>query len=84
MSCTLQLRNQRVAGVLPEVLRHVRLDMAQLRAEDSGSSWWLLGSGLLLGQRRSAEQDAEEAYACYSRAADKGHLLSLYWKGFML
>ena len=59
---------------LREVLRHVKPDAEQLRAEDTGSSWWLLGE----------MQEAEEAFESYLRAAAKGHALAAYVAGNML
>ena len=58
---------------LDTVLPHERPDPHQLRAEDTGSSLYLLGMMQYWGWGGAA-QDREEAFGCYSRAAEKGHL----------
>ena len=68
---------------LGEVVEHVRPDVAQLRAEDTGSSLWLLGAMFSCG-RGGVEWDWEEAFRCFSRAAEKGHLLSRWQLGSMI
>ena len=67
---------------LRATLRHVRPDAEQLRAEDTGSSLWLLGD-MLSGGRGGVERNREEAFRCFSRAAEKGHLLSRWKVGIM-
>ena len=68
-------------GRLPEVLRHVKQDAQQLRAEDTGSSLYLLGEVHLLD---GPTFDEDECYRCSSRAAEKGHLLSRFEVGRMI
>ena len=65
-----------------QVLQHVRVDTEQLRAEDTGSSLWLLGT-MQWGGLGDMARSNEEALRYFSRAAEKGHLLSRYRVGFM-
>ena len=64
------------------VLGAAKIDVAQLLAEDTGSSLFLLGKMLRYG-RGGVDEDREQAYACFQQAAAKGHLASLYQQGDM-
>ena len=65
------------------VLEHVRSDSEQLRAEDTSSSLWLLGTMHYLGWG-GVHVNYEEAFRCFSRATEKGHLLSRFMAGFTI
>ena len=65
--------------MLGAVLRHVKPDAEQLRAEDTGSTLWMLGQTY----NHSMAWDKQEAFRCFSSAAEKGHLLSRWEVGFM-
>ena len=67
---------------LAKVLYHVKPDAEQLRAEDTGSSMWLLGCMHYYG--RVVQRDYPEAFHCFSRAWDKGHLLGRLMMGLMI
>ena len=68
---------------LTQVLEQVSPDAEQLRAQDTGSSLWLLGQMHYDG-RGGVEENWEEAFRCFSRAAEKGHLLSRWRVGSMI
>ena len=70
--------------LLPDALSQMQLPayVEKLRAEDTGSSLWLLGVIYWVGVG-GVEEDDDEAFRCFSSAADKGHLLSRCQVGFM-
>ena len=68
---------------LSSVLDCGKLDAEQLRAEDTGSSLWLLGVMYFEG-RGGVERNYKEALRCYIRAAEKGHPLSRWKAGYLI
>ena len=66
-----------------KALRRVKPDAEQLRAEDTGSSLWLLGMMYYESAGGVVQNWEEEAFLCFSRAAEKGHLLSRWKVGYM-